>query len=111
VRVQLAVASGRCAFCAAARAASSWSMVNTRPFWGYPSCPWLSTRLTVRPTSAAVTTRASLTRSTLRSVKLLIELPACSKKAQKSIEKKAMSRIAPRRSRSRRVTRVISKTM
>ena len=39
------------------------------------------------PTSPLVMFRASITRSTLRSVKLLIELPACSKKAQNSIEK------------------------
>ncbi len=42
----------------------------------------------VCPTMSGVTMRSVFTRSTLRSVKLLIELPACSKKDQNSIEKK-----------------------
>jgi hypothetical protein len=46
------------------------------------------TRISITwPTSAGEATRSSMTRSTFRSVKLLIELPACSKKAQNSIEK------------------------
>ena len=48
-----------------------------------------------------VTTWRDFARSTFRSVKLLIELPACSKNAQKSIEKKV--RISTTNMRSRRI--------
>ena len=60
--------------------------------------------------SPSVSTRSSITLSMFRSVKLFTELPACSKKDQKSIEKNIRISTTNRRSRSTFGARIASKT-